>query len=198
MKKALFLDRDGVVNRVVKKYSKSHEKVIDDSPFKTSELFFNEDINGLIAAARKKGYEIILITNQPSILKGEFSMEDYEKITTKICQHLSISRSNIFECFHKEGISLPCECRKPKPGLFLMAKGLFGISLENSIMVGDSFTDIQAAKSAGVGTTIYLRRKQNEFQIGNSNDEEGMKINGPIADYIFDNLSQIQQKIKEI
>ena len=79
-----------------------------------------------------------------------------------------------------------------------MAKGLHNLNLEKSIMIGDSFKDIQAAKSAKIGLTVYLRRKESEQQIGNSADEKEMKITGPIADYIFDNLYQAKQKIKEL
>ncbi len=175
MKKAFFLDRDGTINKVVKKYSISHKKVIDDSPFSVSELNFNEDIKEIVNVAKNKDYEIIVVTNQPSILKGEFLMKDYEKITTEICKYLEIDRSNVLECFHKEGLSLPCNCRKPKPGLFLMAKGLFDIDLSKSIIVGDSWKDIAAGHSAGINKTIFLKRKPNQYQFGNLEDEQKME-----------------------
>jgi D-glycero-D-manno-heptose 1,7-bisphosphate phosphatase len=198
MKKALFLDRDGVVNHLIKKKSKSYNKVIDDSPFEISELKFVDGIKELINTAKNLNYKIIIITNQPSYLKENRLLIDYENITTKICEYLSLERSDVFECFHKEGFSLPCECRKPKPGLILMAKGLHNLNLEKSVLIGDSFSDIKAAKTAKVGLTIYLRRKKSENQIGNSGDEKEMREKGPIADYILDDLYQIERKIKEM
>ena len=197
MKKALFLDRDGVINQLIKKKSKSHNKVIDDSPFELSELKFVEGIKELVNTAKKLDYKVIIVTNQPAYLKEDKLLRNYEEITTKICEYLSLERSDVFECFHKEGFSLPCECRKPKPGLILMAKGLHNINLEKSVLVGDSLNDIKAAKSAKIGMTIYLRRKESETQIGNSEDEIEMNKNGPIADYIFDSLYQVEQKIKK-
>jgi len=198
MTKALFLDRDGVVNCLIKKMSKSYGKIMDDSPFLVSELKFIEGIKDLIDSSRQKGYKIIILTNQPSFLKENLPLQDYEKITTEICKKLSLERSDVFECLHKEGFSLPCACRKSKPGLFYMAKGMHNLDLKDSIMIGDSFSDIQAAKSAGVGLTLYLRRKNSEEQIGNSEDEKKMKSKGAIADYIFDNLKEIQDFIRKL
>ncbi|MCX6750718.1 MAG: HAD-IIIA family hydrolase [Candidatus Pacearchaeota archaeon] len=198
MKKALFLDRDGIVNNLIKKYSESYNKIIDDSPFSLSELNFIDGIKELVSTARYMKYKVIIVTNQPSYLKENRPLKDYEAITTKICEYLSLERGDVFECFHKEGFSLPCECRKPKPGLFYMAKGLHNLNLEKSIMVGDSFSDIKAAKAAKIGLTIYLRRKESEQQIGNFEDEKEMSEKGPVADYIVDDLYQVEKKIKEI
>ena len=198
MNKALFLDRDGIVNHFIKKMSKSYGKIIDDSPFVVEELKFVEGIKDLVNSAKQKGYKIIILTNQPSFLKENLPLQDYEKITTKICKELSLERADIFECLHKEGFSLPCECRKPKPGLFYMAKGMHNLDLKNSIMIGDSFSDIQAAKSAEIELTIYLRRKNREEQFGNFEDEEKMNSEGPIADHIFDNLAEIVDFIKSL
>ena len=198
MNKALFLDRDGVVNETVLRFNKIYNKDIDDSPFKKSELKFKEGIKELVEAAREKGYKPIIITNQPSILKGNFTLKEYEEITSKICNFLSIGREYIFECLHKEGYSKECTCRKPKPGLFYMAKGMHNINLGESIMVGDSFSDIKAAKFAGIGLSIYLRRKNSEKQIGNSKNEHKMNLERPIADYTFDNLKKIKDFIKDL
>lgn len=187
--KALFLDRDGVVNLLVKKFSPPHKKIIDDSPFKVEELKFNEGILELVQDARKKGYKVLIATNQPSVLRGQFSLKDYEDITTKICQYLSMERSEVFQCFHREGFSLPCICRKPAPGMVLMAKGLFNLDLSKSIIIGDSPMDIELGKNTGL-KTIFLRRKENEFQFGNAIYEREMKERGIHPDYKIDSLNQ--------
>lgn len=190
MKRALFLDRDGVVNKLVKKFSKSYGKFIDDSPFNVTELSFNEGIKKLVDVAKSKGYEIVIVTNQPSILKGEFSMRDYEEITTRICQYLEIKRSNILECFHKEGLSLQCNCRKPKSGLIMMAKGMFDLDLKNSVLIGDSWKDISSAQSAGINKKIFVRRDKNNAQNGNLEDEEKMRIENINPDKIINSLDE--------
>jgi len=191
MKKVLFLDRDGVINEVVKRYNKLKGKIIDDSPFNISELKFRKGIPELFSAARRRGYKLVVVTNQPSILKGGFTMREYEEITTEICNKLDLSRSDIFDCFHKEGYSLECLCRKPKGGLFLMAKGLFDINLNSSIMIGDSWKDMVAAKSVGVGKTIFLRRIKKKEELGNSEDEQVMSKENIVPDFIVNDFNEI-------
>jgi len=175
MIKALFLDRDGTINKMIKKLDPFTKKIIDDSPFKVSELKMVPESKELVKKAKEKGYKVIVITNQPSIVKGQFSLKDYEDITTEICKYLELKRGDVFECLHKEGYTSECNCRKPKPGLFLMAKGMHDIDLKNSIMIGDSWKDIQAAKSAGIGKIIFLRREKTEEQLGNLENEKEMQ-----------------------
>lgn len=194
-KKALFLDRDGVINLMIKKKSRFYNKIMDDTPFKLEELKLNKGIKGLVKTAKEKGYLPIVVTNQPSIAKGDSTKEEYEKITSKICKYLDIKRSQVFECLHRPPITEECSCRKPKPGLFFMAKKLHNISLKDSIMIGDSSSDIEAAKNAGVGKFFYLRRRKSEKQIGNEKDELLMKKKGIIPTKIFNSLEEIEKEI---
>jgi D-glycero-D-manno-heptose 1,7-bisphosphate phosphatase len=198
MKKALFLDRDGTINKMVKKYGGSYNKIIEDTPFSLQELVFNDGIKELADGAKKIGYKLIIVTNQPSIIKGESSLKDYEEITKKICEFLKIDRSSIFECFHKEGYSLECNCRKPSPGLFLMAKGMHDIDLKKSVMIGDSWKDIKAAKTAGIGKTIFLWRMENKNQFGNREDEEKMRELKILPDFFADDLMEVHKILKNI
>jgi D-glycero-D-manno-heptose 1,7-bisphosphate phosphatase len=196
MIRALFLDRDGTINETVKRESKSDGKIIDDSPFGVSEFKIKEGASELVKLARGMGYKVVVVTNQPSILKGEFSLKDYEDITTEMCKILELNRSDIFECLHKEGYSLKCKCRKPESGLFLMAKGVFDIDLKNSIMVGDSWKDIQAAKSVGVGATIFIRRSPSDEVVGNQEDESIILERKIIPDFYVNNLGEVSKIIK--
>lgn len=189
--KALFLDRDGTINKMIKKYSNFYGKVMDDTPFKLEELKFNDGVKELLESAREKGYIPIIVTNQSSIAKGDCSIEDYEKITKEICATLKIERTNIFECFHRQPFTEECSCRKPKPGLFFMAEEAQNIDLKNSIMVGDASTDILAAKNARIEKTFYLRRKKSEDQIGNHEDEISMKEKNITPTNICDSLLEI-------
>jgi D-glycero-D-manno-heptose 1,7-bisphosphate phosphatase len=192
MKKALFLDRDGTINKMLKKKSAFHEgKIIDDSPFNLEELEMVPETKDLVKKARELGYKVIIITNQPSVVKGQFTLKAYEDITAEICKYLDLERKDVFECLHKEGITMECNCRKPRPGMFLMAKGMHDIDLGNSIMIGDSWKDIKAAKDAGVGKTIFIKRKSSDSEIGNLKSEEKMKELNIAPDHICDNLSEI-------
>jgi len=191
--KALFLDRDGVINLMIKKHSNFYNKIMDDTPFKLEELKFNEGIGELVRIAKEKGYVPIIITSQPSIAKKECTLADYEKITAKICDTLNIEHSNIFTCFHRPPFTEECSCRKPKPGLFFMAKERHNINLKESIMIGDSSVDIQAAQSAHVGRTFYLRRKKSKDQIGNHKNEISMKEKNIIPTKICDSLAEISK-----
>ena len=185
MRKALFLDRDGVINKMVTKYSKSYGRVMEDTPFNISELRFNEGIEELLRFAERMGYFPVIVTNQPSLVKENILLKDYEEVTKEICTRLGLRRAQVFECFHKEGFTLECDCRKPKPGLFLMAKGMFDLDLENSVMIGDSYTDIQAAQNAGVKKTIYLRR--------DPENEKEMKAKGIYPSESVNTLSEVIQ-----
>ena len=198
LKKALFLDRDGVINKTIKRFSNSLQKFTDDSPFKLSELRLNEGIKEMIDTARERGFKPIIITNQPSVLKGNFSLNEYEKITSEICQQLSLDRADVFECLHKEGLSLECKCRKPKPGLFLMAKGLHNVELKKSIMVGDSSTDIIAAKMAGVSKTIFVKRQKNKDQIGNEDEEKTLNERYIKPDFNVESINDIKGILKDM
>lgn len=168
--KAIFFDRDGVINKMVKRIDKRTNLFFDDSPFDLSELHFYPEVRSIFDLVKKKNFLPLIVTNQPGYLKEERSLKNYEELSSAICAFLGINRSQIFECFHKEGYSLECGCRKPKPGLFLMAKGMFNLNLQESIMIGDSKKDILAAKSAYLGRTIYLKRNKEGFQEGNFSD----------------------------
>ncbi len=151
MKKALFLDRDGVIN-------------IDRGYVGKIEYFeFVDGVLDLIYEAQKRGYIPIVVTNQSGIGRGYYSGEDFEKLTSWMVRKMRergimIDRSHIFFCPHRpdEG----CECRKPMPGMFREAQQRFGIDMAASWMIGDKPGDIEAAERAGVGHTYLTERNR--------------------------------------
>ncbi len=155
MKKALFLDRDGVVN-------------VDHGYIGRIEDFeFVEGVLDLIYEAQKRGYLPIVVTNQSGIGRGYYSEEDFEKLSDwmlkKMGEHgIVIDRSHIFYCPHTPDAG--CGCRKPEPGMFLAAKERFGIDMAASWMIGDKPSDIEAAKRAGVGHT-FLAKKNRKIEL---------------------------------
>ncbi len=147
MSKALFLDRDGVVN-VEKNYLHKPEEV--------------EFVDGIIDVCRsygEKGYRIIIVTNQSGIARGYYTEEDFDHLSrwmTERMGELGVKVSKVYHCPHHEEISGPCECRKPEPGMFLKARDEYGIDMGSSVMIGDNERDITAARRAGVGMNILL------------------------------------------
>lgn len=141
MKKALFLDRDGVIN------------VELNYLYKIEEFRFIEGVLELCKYYQSLGYLIIIVTNQSGIARGYYSESDFEKLTAWMIKEFAkngITITKVYHCPHHTEISGECSCRKPEPGMILQAKKEFDIDLENSILVGDKERDIEAAISAGI------------------------------------------------
>jgi D-glycero-D-manno-heptose 1,7-bisphosphate phosphatase len=151
MRRALFLDRDGVIN-------------IDHGYVGRVEDFeFVEGILAFIKKAQERGYLPIIVTNQSGIGRGYYSSEDFEAVTRYMLQKMreqgiEIEREQVFHCPHAPEEA--CVCRKPMPGMFEAAKKRFDIDMENSIMIGDKPSDIEAAKRAGVGHTVLIEKNR--------------------------------------
>ena len=144
-KKAAFLDRDGVIN-----YDYGYVYKIEN--FRFCEGIF-EGLKTLI----ELDFIIIIITNQSGIARGIFNEEEYKNITKLMLNKFednNIKITKIYHCPHHPSYSNKkfsnCECRKPKPGLFLKAAKEFNIAMDKSIAIGDNERDLIAAKSAGI------------------------------------------------
>lgn len=147
MSKALFLDRDGVVN-VEKNYL-----------HKIEDFELMEGIVEVCHTYQEQGYIIIIVTNQSGISRGYYTEEDFAKLSQWMIEYfreLGITITHIYHCPHHESIDGECECRKPEPGMFLEAQGEYGIDMAASVMIGDNERDIEAALRAGVQTNILL------------------------------------------
>ncbi len=147
--KAVFLDRDGVINKYV-----GFLRNID-------EFQLLDGVTHAIKEIHKQGYLVIVVTNQPVIARGEVTFEELQEIHNKMETLLGNEGTyvdDIFYCPHHpdkgfEGerpeFKIVCECRKPKPGMLLEAAKKYHIDLEQSWMVGDGETDMQAGEAAG-------------------------------------------------
>ena len=149
--KAIFLDRDGVINKNRDDYVKS-----------TKELEIFSNIGKEILKLKMKGFLIIVITNQSVINREIITIKKLEEIHLTIQKFLMKSKTSIdkfYFCPHRPDEN--CDCRKPKPGLILQAINEFSIDVSKSWMVGDSKTDIQAGEKAGCKT--ILLKKNDSF-----------------------------------
>jgi D-glycero-D-manno-heptose 1,7-bisphosphate phosphatase len=141
MNKALFLDRDGVIN-VDKGYIYLHEQF--------------EFVPGIFDLCRKyaaEGYLILIITNQAGIAKGIYSGEDFQKLTSWMVKQFSeegIIITKVYHCPHHPDISGYCKCRKPEPGMILQAIKDFDLDISKCVLIGDKETDIEAGRKAGI------------------------------------------------
>jgi D-glycero-D-manno-heptose 1,7-bisphosphate phosphatase len=153
MTRAVFLDRDGVINRAI---------VRNGKPFPPSDLSELEVLPGVseaLAALKKADYKLIVVTNQPDVARGAVKKEIVENINRQLSLTLPIDEFHT--CYHddQEG----CGCRKPAPGALLSAAKMHGINLEQSYMVGDRWRDIEAGQRAGC-KTIFIDYNYSEKQ----------------------------------
>ena len=145
MKKALFLDRDGVIN-IDKSYL-----------YKREDFEFIEGIFEVCRHAQSLGYAVIVVTNQSGIGRGYYSEADFQKLTQWMLKRFHQEGVTILDLYHcphtpQEG----CDCRKPKPGMILTAQKAHHINLKASWIIGDKESDIEAGINAGIPNTIRL------------------------------------------
>ena len=155
--KAIFLDRDGTINKMVGFITKPEQFELLPGVAKA------------IKAINKSGYLAIVITNQPVIARGDCTFEQLQTIHNKMETELGKEGAfvdAIYVCPHHtdKGFSgerpeykCDCDCRKPKPGLLLQAAKDFNIDLSQSYMIGDSDRDVEAGENAGVKEAIKVR-----------------------------------------
>ena len=149
MRKAFFLDRDGVINK---------SKVVAGKPFAPTQICDIEILPGVCDALgllREAGFLNIIVTNQPDISTGRQSLNSLAEIHTYLQQKLPID--DVFICPHIE--EHYCQCRKPKPGLLIQAASRWGIDLTGSYMIGDRWRDIEAGQAAGCETSFFIDYK---------------------------------------
>lgn len=141
LNKAVFLDRDGVINDGSLYYT-----------YRKEDFIINKGVFESLRLLQKAGYLLVVITNQGGVAKGQYKREDVERLHQYMDQVFSsegIHISQSYYCPHHSDVS-ECECRKPKPGMLIQAIEDHHIAPALSYMIGDSQRDIQAAEAAGV------------------------------------------------
>ena len=138
-KKAVFLDRDGVINRA---------PIIEGLPRSPRDIQELEIIPGVKEAVTllfSSGFEIVVVTNQPEVARGFIYQDDIEKIHEEIAKQTGLKHFKV--CIHDNKDR--CDCRKPKPGMLSQAATEFNLDLKQSSLVGDRWKDIQAGQEVG-------------------------------------------------
>ena len=144
MKRAFFLDRDGVINR---------NAAEGDYILRWEDVEILPDVSEAIAIINRAGFDTVIVTNQRCVAKGLVSEADLESMHARMRQELARTGATIdaiYYCPHEA--EPPCRCRKPKIGMLLDAARDRGIDLSASWMVGDSQKDIEAGADAGCST----------------------------------------------
>lgn len=150
-RKAIFLDRDGVIN-----LDHGYVSRIEDIEF----------LNGIFPVLRtlaEKGYALIVVTNQSGIGRGYYTEEDFERVMEWILKQFdaeSIPIAGVYRCPHTPESN--CDCRKPAPGMFLQAIREHSIDPAASWMVGDNESDMLAAKTAGISNRVLIGGAESE------------------------------------
>lgn len=174
--KALFLDRDGVIN-------------VDTGYVDGPERFeFTHGIFDLCRAAQSLGYLLIVVTNQAGIARGYFSESDFQNLTNWMKRRFvedGVRITQVYHCpYHPEfgqaRYKWDSPDRKPNPGMLVRAQSDLNLDLALSLLIGDKLSDIEAANAAGVGTPILL-----QSQTAESNAANGMC-------HVFGSLDEIR------
>ncbi len=153
---AVFLDRDGVLNRNIFNPATGEY----ESPGIPEDFQLVPNVMPALSTLQRAGFHLFLVSNQPNYAKGKNTLEELYAVHDRLTAELKkaqIRFSAFYYCFHHpKGVvheySRSCECRKPSPFFLWKARDEFGISLERSWMVGDRVTDIECGASAGVRT----------------------------------------------
>ncbi len=156
MNKALFLDRDGVINI---NFGHVHKK---------ENFVFIEGIFELCKMAQDEGFLIIVVTNQAGIGKGFYDKESFFKLDSwmkKVFLENGIIISKTYYCPHVSEDN--CTCRKPKPGMIINALKEYNIDPKKSILIGDKVSDIIAGKSAGIDNVLLFKEEDHFHTIFN-------------------------------
>ena len=144
--KAVFLDRDGVLNKEI------------GYLYKIDDFEYTKNCADALKIFRTLGYEIIIITNQSGIARGYYAEEDYQKLTKWYLDDLKnkgVEILDVFHCpHHPEGsvnsLTFHCRCRKPSPGMFSKAVSKHHVDIKSSFLVGDKLSDIEAGRKIGI------------------------------------------------
>jgi D-glycero-D-manno-heptose 1,7-bisphosphate phosphatase len=143
-RRAVFLDRDGVLNRT------SVREGVPHPPTNAAEVDVLPGVNEGLTLLGAEGLLRIVVTNQPDVARRTQTREAVEAINGRLMRELPLEA--IYTCYHEDADR--CDCRKPRPGLLARAASAFGVDLPRSFMIGDRWSDVAAGQAAGCTTFL--------------------------------------------
>ena len=170
-RRAVFLDRDGVINKLVRDSNGVYE-----SPLRVEDVCLTERAVEHIDRLRGVGFLILCVTNQPAAAKAKALPADLDAIQREVLRLLESGGSRIDGtrvCLHHPAGVVPeltgrCDCRKPAPGMLRSLADEFSLDLRSSWMIGDADTDVAAGAAAGVSTVLVLNPGSVHKRVGSS------------------------------
>ena len=151
MKKAVFLDRDGVINEAFIKDGQP------SSPYSLNKLKILPGVKESILRLKKLNFICLVVTNQPDVPRGKIKKNTVIKMNYFLKKVIELD--DIFVCYHDDKDN--CNCRKPKPGLLLQACKKWNVDFKKSFMIGDRWKDMLAGINAGC-KTIFINNNNKE------------------------------------
>lgn len=168
--RAVFLDRDGVLNRALVREGKPHP------PASVEELAILPGVDRALVALSAAGFRLIVVSNQPDVARGTTTRAAVEAINDRLGAVLPIDRFIV--CYHDNDDH--CECRKPRPGMLHAGAEEFGVDLAASYMVGDRWRDVEAGVAAGCMTIFidhgYAERQPSRYDARLASLEEAAQF----------------------
>ena len=150
--RAVFLDRDGVINRAI---------VVDGRPYAPrsfGEFRLMPGARACVGRLRAAGLKVVVVTNQPDVARKLIDPAELEKMNQRLISELAVDAVKV--CAHRQDEG--CNCRKPRPGMLVAAAAELGIALGRSYMVGDRWSDVEAGHAAGCYTLKIERGYVND------------------------------------
>lgn len=155
--KAVFFDRDGVLNHLVKRDGSYY------SPRKFEDFHLVDEARDVLQKVHELDYLAIVISNQPDITRDRLMNSELNKMTQLLYDEIKVD--DVFYCTHDDANN--CSCRKPAPGLFFIAQNKYDIDLNKSFMIGDTWKDVEAAKNADISMILIRKDYNNDLIVKN-------------------------------
>lgn len=149
-RRAVFLDRDGVLNELVMREGKRV------SPRRLEDFHVVEGADDAVRRLREAGLLVFVVTNQPDVARGHLARRDSTRMFQLLDKVLDVDEVAI--CPHDDAAG--CDCRKPKPGMLLAIAERWNVDLRRSFVVGDSWKDVEAGRRAGCRTILLDRGRE--------------------------------------
>jgi D-glycero-D-manno-heptose 1,7-bisphosphate phosphatase len=154
MRRAVFVDRDGVLNAAVVESGRPHP------PASAADLKFLPGVRERLVELKGLDFLLVCVTNQPDVARGTAARASVDEINARVRAEMRLD--DLLACYHDDRDG--CDCRKPRPGLLLEAAARLGIDLGRSYMIGDRWKDIACGTAAGCATVFVDYRYAEPYQ----------------------------------